>query len=191
MLLGDATITLNILTLIVSSCSMVVALYAILHADIVRSRSRPVMRLRPCDSAKVSSGVQPGYWVRIPVSNDRGKITALNVEVLKVSVKINGDVSPSDFFPQRLRWSNAQGASCPSLHAGAYRVFDLGKFVRKTLESEERFLFAGETGDREFSGRADFYEITLLISGDNFDAFEVAFKLLLERDGYPPAIIVE
>lgn len=179
----------NVLSLLVSTGAALVALYAILHQDLKGIRARPRLTLDLRDSARVSSDVRSGYWVRIPVSNARGKYTAINVEVLLKSVKIGGNHSPRDFFPQRLRWTNTNARNCERLHAGAHRLIDLGYCVPRTVETLPQFFVAGETGNRLLTGDADHLIITLLVSGDNFDAFEEEFKVSFSSGGFPPVFI--
>jgi hypothetical protein len=149
----------------------------------------PVLNLDVASYPNYSSNVAGSFWVRIPISNKEGKLTALNVEVyLKSLVRHNSSGHPSpvaNFVPMRLKWTSnviftnplnpVQSAICGRIPGGTHRLIDLG-YLDGNTPSE--FHFATEvlslTSPHIVSGN---YQMKLVVSSDGSSTKEYSVTL--------------
>jgi hypothetical protein len=74
------------------------------------------------------------FFLRLPVSNRKGRRAGTEIEVFLESVQESGAghrVHLPTYLPVRLLWSHGKAAVCDRIPGAAYRLLDLGYVVSK------------------------------------------------------------
>jgi hypothetical protein len=74
-------------------------------------------------------------YLRVPVSNRKGRKAATEVEVFLESIQEQAAgrrVQLPTYLPLRLLWCHGDSAVCDRIAGGAYRLLDLGSLVSQT-----------------------------------------------------------
>lgn len=145
--LGDSTflcLDSTAWTALATIVALILGLYGISGPPLRAWIRKPKLRLEIGKLAEHSELVGDVFVLRIPVSNQRGRRAAKEVEVFLESIgeeHVEHPLQLPKYLPLRLLWCHGESPICDHVAGGAYRLLDLGRLTF-TINSETGFVEA-------------------------------------------------
>ena len=131
-------------TALATIVALVLGVYGILGPSLLAWIRKPKLLLEVSKLEEHSEMIGDVFMLRIPVSNQKGRKAAKEIEVFLESIveeHVEHPIRIPKYLPLRLLWCHGETPICDHIAGGAFRLLDLGHLTF-TINSETGFVEA-------------------------------------------------